>query len=463
MSSERVELRGAVVPDPKRWRMLATVGIAQLMLILDITVVTIALPNIGTDLGLDRGALTWVVSAYTLVFGGLMLLGGRAADHFGAKRLILAGLVIFTAASFVAGSSTGAEMLIGARIAQGVGAAMLSPAALSAVVTTFEGEERNRALGVWSALGGGGAALGVLLGGLLTGGPGWPWIFYINVPVGIVLLVALVRLLPASTAVPERPRLDLLGALLVTSATGAVIYGLINAGEYGWVSGATLIPLGAAIVIYALFAWWQRTTRSPLMDLAILTRRTVAAGTFVILIATALMIAVFLLGSFTFQRLHGFGAIVTGLLFLPVAIATMAGAHVAGMIIARVGARPLALLGLGMAAVGLAIPAIWQNPVATVAGMSVAAIGIGAAFVVASATALGRIDPREAGLASGIVSTFHEFGAAIGAAVISSIAAASFAGTTDAGFAQGFAFAAITAAVAAVVASLLIPGRRPPQ
>jgi MFS family permease len=216
-------------------------------------------------------------------------------------------------------------------------------------------------------------------------------------------------------------------------------------------------------VVYALFVWWQRTTSSPLMDLGILTRRPVAAGALVILIATALMIAVFLLGSFYFQRLQGYSAIATGLLFLPVALATMGGAHVAGSVIARTGARLLGLLALGIAALGLAIPAIWGGPVATVVGMSAAALGIGAAFVVASATALGQIDPHEAGLASGIVSTFHEFGAAIGAAVISSIAAASFAGTADtgdAGFAQGFAFAAITAAVAGLLAFLAIP-RRP--
>lgn len=178
-------------PDPRRWRILGVVGIAQLMLILDVTVVAIALPHMGADLGMSREALTWVVSGYTLAFGGLLLLGGRAADLFGSRRLVMLGLTLFSLASLIAGLAPTGEVLLGARIAQGLSAAMLSPAALSLVVTTFEGEERNKALGIWSALGGSGAALGVLLGGLLTSGPGWPWVFWVNVPVGLGLILAL--------------------------------------------------------------------------------------------------------------------------------------------------------------------------------------------------------------------------------------------------------------------------------
>ena len=270
------------------------------MLVLDVTVVAIALPQIGADLGLARDTLTWVVSAYMLMFGGLMLLGGR--------------------------------------IAQGVGAAMLSPEALSVVVVSFQGEERNRALGIWSALGGGGAAIGVLLGGLLTAGPGWPWVFYINVPIGLVSLAVLSRLLPALPAA-GRSRLDVPGALLVTVATATTIYALINAGDRGWLTAATLGPLAAAAVLYA----------------------TLGAST----------------------------------------------------------------------------------------------AGIGATFVVASTTALARVGQHEAGLASGIVSTFH--GAALGAAVISSIAGASILGTGGTGFTRGFAAAAVTAAVAGALAAIVVP------
>lgn len=461
--SESSQAQAATAVDPRRWHTLALLAAAQFMLILDVTVVAIALPHIGAELDLDRSTLTWVVSAYTLMFGGLMLLGGRAADLFGARRLVLTGLLVFTAASLISGLADSAEMLLGGRIAQGVGAAMLSPAALSVVVTSFEGEERNKALGIWSALGGGGAAIGVLLGGVLTAGPGWPWVFYINVPIGLVLLLTLRRLLPVLPASADRTRLDAPGALLVTAATGTAIYALINAGDRGWLTTATLGPLVAAAVLYIAFALWQRTAKAPLMDLNILTRRRVAAGTFLILIATALMIAVFFLGSFYLQNLQDYGALRTGLLFLPVALATILGANSAGQVIGRTGPRPLALVGLGIAALGMAVPAIRHGPAAMVIGISLAAAGIGATFVVASTTALAQVDHHEAGLASGIVSTFHEFGAALGAAVVSSIAAASIAGTSDTGFTHAFTFAAVAAAVAGILALLIIPAGKASQ
>lgn len=460
MSSNVADASAAVGADPRRWRALALLGAAQFMLILDVTVVAIALPNIGAELELTRGTLTWVVSAYTLVFGGLMLLGGRAADLFGARRVVLAGLTVFTVASLVTGLAGGAAVLLAGRVAQGVGAAMLSPAALSVVTTSFHGDERNKALGIWSALGGGGAAVGVLLGGLLTAGPGWQWVFYVNVPIGVVVLFALIRTLPTDLPRQDRARLDVPGALLVTAGTAAAIFGLINAGDDGWLTFGTLGPIGGAVVLYAAFFAYQRGARSPLMDTEILTRRPVAAGTFLILIATALMIAVLFLGSFSLQHLRDFGPLVTGLMFLPVALATMAGAQAAGQVIGRFGARPVAALGLVVAALGTAVPAVWDDTALLVAGISVGSGGIGAAFVAASTTTLGQVAPHEAGLASGILSTFHEFGASIGVAVVSSIAAASIAGTSGAGFTNAFAFAAATAIVAAVVTLVVVPAKR---
>ncbi|MGH3468025.1 MAG: MFS transporter, partial [Thermocrispum sp.] len=338
MSSHVAEAAPAAVgADPRRWRALALLGAAQFMLILDVTVVAVALPHIGAELDVGRGTLTWVVSAYTLAFGGMMLLGGRAADLFGARRVVLAGLALFTAASLATGLADGAALLLGGRVAQGLGAAMLSPAALSVVTTTFQGEERNKALGIWSALGGGGAAVGVLLGGLLTAGPGWQWVFYVNVPIGLLVLAALTRTLRADPPRQERARLDVAGALLVTAGTGAAIYGLITAGDAGWLTLSTLGWLAGAVVLYAVLAVHQKSVRSPLMNPRILTRRPVAAGTFLILVATALMIAVFFLGSFALQHARGFGALATGLLFLPVALATMAGAQLAGQLIGRFG------------------------------------------------------------------------------------------------------------------------------
>ena len=462
MSEHAVGQPVTAAVDPRRWQMLALLGVAQFMLILDVTVVAIALPHIGADLALSREALTWVVSAYTLMFGGLMLLGGRAADLFGSRRVVLTGLAVFTAASLLTGLAESAATLIAGRVAQGIGAAMLSPAALSVVTKTFHGDERNKALGIWSALGGGGAAIGVLLGGVLTAGPGWQWVFYINVPIGLVVLTMLRRSLPADLPHEARPRLDVPGAVLVTAATGAAIYALINAGDRGWLTVATLGTLAGAVVLYAAFVLLQRAVRSPLMDLRVVTRRPVVAGTFLILVATALMIASFFLGSFYLQHLLGYGPLRTGLLFLPVAVTTIIGAQVAGRIIGRVGARPVATTGLAVAALGTAIPALWDGPFMVVSGISAGAAGIGAAFVAASTTTLSRIAQHEAGLASGLLSTFHEFGAAIGVAVVSSIAAASIAGSSATGFSRGFAFAAITAAVSAVLAAVVIPTTKPP-
>ncbi|MES9540708.1 MFS transporter [Actinomadura sp. NPDC000600] len=449
----------AARPHPLRWRILGLLGVAQLMLILDVTVVAIALPHMETDLELSRQAVTWTVSAYTLAFGGLMLLGGRTADLFGAKRVVLAGLLVFTAASLVTGLAGSAAVLLGGRVAQGVGAAMLSPSALSLVVTLFQGDERNKALGVWSALGGGGAALGVLLGGALTAGPGWPWVFFVNVPIGLVIFAALARMLPRHEAAAFRPRLDVLGALLVTASSGALIYAFIRAGDAGWLDLGTGWPVLLAAVGYLAFAARQKTAASPMMDLSLLARRPVATGTFLIVTATALMIAMFFLGTFYFQHARDYGALRTGLLFLPIAVATMAGANLTGRTIAAAGPRRLAVAGLVAAAAGMAIPAVSLHPVTVVAGTAIAGAGAGAMFVVASATALGQVAPHESGIASGIVSTFHEFGASIGAAVISSVAAASLTGDTLDGFTNGFVLAAATAAVATLASAVLTPGR----
>ncbi|MFI5571364.1 MFS transporter [Streptomyces sp. NPDC051740] len=460
--TETTSTHAPETPHSQRWPVLGLLGLAQLMLILDITVVAIALPHMGAELDLDRAALTWVVSGYALTFGSLMLLGGRATDLFGAKRIVLAGLAVFTAASLAGGLATDAPLLLAARIAQGAGAAMLSPAALSVVVRLFDGDERNKALGIWSALGGGGAALGVLLGGLITAGPGWAWVFFVNVPVGLIVLVALARMLP------DLPRattgsLDVPGAALVAAATAALIYALIRAGDHGWLSTASLVLLAVAAAAYAAFAAWQRRTSAPLMDLRLLGRRPVVAGIFVIAVATALMVGVFFLGSFYLQNHQNHGALMTGVLFLPVALVTMAAATGAGRVIGRLGARVPAVVALGVAAAGFLVPVLWSGTAAMVTGVSIAAAGLGALFVVASATALGSVAPHEAGVTSGIVSTFHEFGASVGAAAVSSAAATGIAahtGTTSAaGFDDAFLVAAGIATVSAVTALWLIPSK----
>ena len=438
-----------VQPDRRRWRILATLGIAQLMLIIDVTVVAVALPEMGTDLGLDRAGLAWVASVYALAFGGLMLLGGRAADVFGPRRLVLAGLVLFIVASLLAGLAGSAEVMLLARALQGVGAAMMSPAALSVIVRTFAGPELSRALGVWSALGGAGAALGVLLGGVLTTGPGWPWVFYVNVPLGAILLLALltwVRPMPGSGG-----RLDLLGAALATVATSAVVYGLISAGEFGWLSLHTMVAAGVGVVGYALFAWRIRTAATPLIDPGMLRRRPIIRGLALVFVSTALMITVFFLGSFALQQAHGFTALHTGLAFLPVAAGTILGSNLAGRLLPRWGMRTVSVAGLLITAAGLAaapgIPSVTVLVVAT----TVAGFGIGAGFVAAAGSLFSAVQPQEAGVASGALSTFHEFGAASGVSAVSSVAAAALLNPTVDAFAPGYWFAAVVAAVAGLL------------
>lgn len=447
--------------------MLALICVAQFMLVLDVTVVNVALPDMAADLHLSRTALTWVVTAYTLCFGGLMLLGGRLADALGARRTLLAGLAVFTAASLVSGLAGSASMLIGGRIAQGVGAALLSPAALSLVTTSFHGPARNKALGVWAAIGGTGSAIGVLVGGALAGGPGWSWVFYVNVPVGIALLAALPVFVPARAPRPSA-RLDVPGAVLVTAGTGALIYGLVKAGDGGgWGAPATLLPLVAAVVLYAGFAAVERATREPLMDLRMFTRRPVLAGSFLMLIATGLLIAFFFLGSVYLQHGRGFGALRTGLVFLPVAVAVGVGAHLGSRLVTSVGSRATAVGGMVIATAACA-PLAGLDADSSVygvllPGLAVAAFGLGAVFVTATTTALGMVAHEEAGLASGVVNTFHEVGGSIGVAVVSTVAAAGIGGVagTVTGFADAFLVCAVAAGGCAAVSAVLVPRGKP--
>lgn len=455
-------------PPPRRWLMLTLLASAQFILIVDITVVQVALPSIGADLELGREALTWVVTAYTLVFGGLMILGGRLADVLGARRTLLAGLVVFTAASLVCGLAGSGPVLIGARAVQGVGAALLSPAALAIITTTFHGPDRNRALGVWAAIGGTGAAAGVLLSGLLTAGPGWQWVFFVNVPVGVVVLALIPGLVRADTASGSRRQVDVPGALVVTAATALLIYGLVHAGDAGWSAPATIGTLAAAAVGYGVFVLVESRVVTPLMRPQTLARRPVVSGTFLMLVATGLMLGLFFLTSLYVQHVLGMNALATGLLFLPVALAITAGAQLGAHLMGRVGGRVVAVSGLLLTAVGAAV--LTQAPSADSAlsgvlpGFLLAAFGIGPVFVAATTTTLANVPPDEAGVASGVVNTFHELGGSIGVAVVSTIAAASIssAATTDTdGFTNGYLACAVLAGAAALIALAMVPGGKP--
>ena len=450
-----------------RWLALGLLASAQLMLVLDVTVVNVALPDIGTALHLGRGEVPWVMTAYTLVFGGLMLLGGRIADLFGARRLTLIGLALFTASSLLCALSHDAAMLLAGRSLQGLGAALMSPAALALVMTLFSGPGRSKALGVWSGLAGAGSALGVILGGVLTSEAGWRWVFAINVPIGVALLVAIPLAAPVRRQAGAVERgLDVPGAVLVIAGTAAAIYGLINAGSHGWAAASTVLPLVLTVAVWAVFAVIERRVRHPLLTVGLLGQRAVLAGSFLMLAATGLMVGGFFLGSFALHRAHHYSALHVGLAFLPVAVATVAGAQGGSQLLTRVSARIIAVTGLALAAAGYAIAARWPQPAAMVTGLSIATLGIGASFVTAFTASLTDAAPAEGGLRSALVNTFHELGGAAGVAVLSSAAGAGLvmAQLASRDFTRAFTVGAVIAAVAVAIAAVLVPAvrRKPP-
>lgn len=455
----------ATAGSGRPWTVLVLLCVAQFMLVLDVTVVNVALPSMGEDLALGREALTWVVTAYALAFGGLMLLGGRLADVLGRRTTFLAGLVVFVGASLVSGLADSGGVLITGRVAQGVGAALLSPAALALVTTTFHGPERNKALGVWAGIGATGSAAGVLVGGLLTSGPGWEWIFFVNVPVGAAVFVAVVALVPRPSAADHSERsgrLDVPGAILVTAATALLILGVTRYGDNSWTDTGVWLPVAASALLYAVFVAVENATREPLVKPELLTRRVVVSGAFTMLVATGLLISSFFLGSLYLQHVVGLSALRTGLAFLPVAIAVGVGAHLAATLLSRVGPGLIAATGLATTAAGAAwltqLPSdggVWD----ILPGLTLAGIGVGPAFVAATTTALAHVHHHEAGLVSGLVNTFHELGGALGVALVSAAAAVSLApaATTADGYTDAFLGCAVAAGLAALVMLVLAP------
>ncbi len=457
----------------RRWMALVLLCLAQFMLIVDITVVQVALPSIGRSLELSRDALAWVVTAYILLFGGLMILGGRLADAFGARRTLLGGLALFTLASLACGLADSGGELIAGRATQGIGAALMSPAALAILLTSFDGAERRRALGIWSAIGGAGAAVGVLLGGLLTAGPGWSWVFFVNVPLGLALLCILPLAVMSQPRSGQRQSVDVPGALIATSATALLIYGLVRAGDSGWTGPATLASLGAAAAGYLAFALIEGRVRVPLVHPAILGRRPVQSGVFVMLVATGLMLGMFFLTSLYLQEVLGFSALRTGLMFLPFALALTVGAHLGGQLIGSFGGRPVVVVAFVLAAAGAALLSrisVHGNAyVDVLPGSVIAGLGIGSAFVTAFSTTLANVSDGEAGVVSGVINTFHELGGAIGVAIVSTLAAGSITAASAkvgavpdiGGFTRAFTFCAIAAIIAAPTALYLMPGGKP--
>ncbi|WP_237744820.1 MFS transporter [Kribbella catacumbae] len=452
--------------DPRRWKALAVICTAQLMLMLDLTVINVALPDLGADLGLSRGAFTWVVSVYVLFLGGLLLLGGRLADVFGARSMILTGLVVFILSSLASGLAQDENLLIGGRLCQGIGAALLSPAALRALTGIFHGTERNKALGVWSSLGGIGFAVGVFVGGLLTSGPGWRWVFFINIPIGVITLVAIRALVPERRIAGANRRIDVLGAVTVTAATGSFIYGMINAGDHGWADPGTLVPIAAAVILYVVFTVVERKVQNPLVRPDMLVRRPVATGAFLMLIAAGVTVADLFITSQYLQHLRGYSALETGLFFLPTALATMVGAIVGGRLVGTIGTRPVAVAGLALVAIGngllIGLSANGNVYAQALPGAVLFALGGAPVFVAATTAALGRVTQDEAGLVSGMVYTFNPTGSAIFVAVGSTVAASGLASTPSIeGFTNVYTMFTVVAAVAAVVSLVLAPSGKP--
>jgi EmrB/QacA subfamily drug resistance transporter len=410
------------------WLVLVLVCVAQFMVILDATIVNVALPSIQTDLGMSEANLQWVVNSYTLIFGGFLLLGGRAGDLIGRKRLFLAGLVIFTVASLLNGLATSSEWLILARGLQGLGAALVSPAALSIVTTTFaEGRERARAMSVWSAIAAGGGAVGLLLGGILTELFSWPWIFFVNLPVGVAAFFLSLRYVPESTDQHLHKRFDVAGAVTVTAGLVALVYGIVRAESAGWTSASTLGFGGLALVLLTAFVLIERRSAEPLVRLNIFAARTIRSANVVMLLVASGLFAMFFFNSLYVQRVLGYSPIQAGLAFLPVTAGIVVGAGLSQALTKRLDLRTIGTIGLSLGTAGmllllrLGVGGSYAGDL--LPGLILISIGMGLTFVPITLIATSGIGRGDAGLASGLLNTSQQVGGALGLAILSTLAA----------------------------------------
>ncbi|MBY4786874.1 DHA2 family efflux MFS transporter permease subunit, partial [Burkholderia dolosa] len=455
----------------KRWYALLVLCLGVLMIVLDSTIVNVALPSIGTDLHFSETALVWVVNAYLLTFGGCLLLGGRLGDLYGQRRMFLAGLVLFTLASLACGVAQSQTMLIAARATQGFGGAIVSAVSLSLIMNLFtEPGERARAMGVYGFVCAGGGSIGVLLGGLLTSTLSWHWIFLVNLPIGIAVYALCVALLPRMRAPAGTARLDVAGAIAVTASLMLAVYGIVGGNEAGWLSTQTLALLGAAAALLALFIAIESRVAHPLMPLTLFAARNVALANAIGVLWAAAMFAWFFLSALYMQRVLGYGPLQVGLAFLPANLIMAAfSLGLSARIVMRFGIRGPIAAGLLIAACGLALFSrapldgsfVWH----VLPGMTLLGIGAGVAFNPVLLAAMSDVDPADSGLASGIVNTAFMMGGALGLAVLASLAAArtdalaaAQAAPVDAlngGYHVAFAFGAVFAAAAALIAAAL--------
>jgi EmrB/QacA subfamily drug resistance transporter len=452
------------------WVVLVLICVAQFMVVLDATIVNVALPSIQKDLGLSEANLQWIINAYTLVFGGFLLLGGRAGDLLGRKRLFLIGLAIFTTASLLDGLATSSGMLIGTRALQGLGAALISPAALSIVSTTFaEGRERARALGVWAAIAIGGSAVGLILGGVLTQSFSWPWIFFVNVPVGVVGFVLSLRIVPESKDEHAHRSYDIAGAVTVTGGLMALVYAIVKAETAGWGSATTIGFFVLAAALLASFVVVELRSAEPLVRLSIFRVRSLTTANLVMFLVASGLFAMFFFNTLYIQRVLGYGPLEAGLAFLPFTAGIMVSAGLASNFATRVGVRPIAAIGMLLTVGGM----IWlaQLPVHgsyaadVLPSLLLSSLGMGAVFMPLTLVATTGLEDKDQGLASGLFNTSQQIGGALGLAILSTIAASRTAhvgGGQSASLVAGFhwAFAGGALFVAAALVAMLVMLRK---
>ncbi|HEV8102443.1 MAG TPA: MFS transporter [Gaiellaceae bacterium] len=454
---------GRTRTETNRWFVLVLVCIAQFMVILDATIVNVALPSIQHGLHFTASSLQWIVNSYALVFGGFLLLGGRASDLLGRQRLFVAGLVVFTVASLINGLATSSGMLVGGRALQGLGAALVSPAALSIVTTTFaEGAERTKALGIWSAIAAGGGAVGLVLGGLLTETLSWRWVFFINLPIGIAAALLSLRYVANSRAEKRPDTADVAGAVTVTSGLLVLVYAIVKAQDYGWTSAKTL-GLGAlAAVLLGSFVVIELRSKAPLIRLGIFRLRSLTASNVAMLLVASGLFSMFYFAGIYLQEVLNYGPLKAGLAFLPFTLGIIVGAVASQQLIQRIGIRAVVFVGLTLGAVGL----LYFTQLSTTStylanvfpAIAVMSIGMGMTFVPLTLLATTKVDADDAGLASGLFNTSQQIGGALGLAVLSTLATSRTSDLIGSGVAQPTAITNGFHVAFAVGAGLLLAG-----
>lgn len=452
-----------------KWLILALLAVAQFMVVLDSAIVNVALPALEKALHFDPASLQWVVTSYTLAFGGFLLLGGRASDLYGRRRVLLAGIIGFTVFSLAIGLAQSSVLVIILRALQGLAAAFMSPAALSIVLTTFkEGKERNTALGVWSAVASGGAAAGVLLGGILTQYFGWEWNFFINVPVGIAVFFGIRKYVPAHIQEESDKNLDVPGAVLVTGGLISLVYALVEAPAWGWTSFNTIGLLVLSTVLLAGFIVNESKAKHPLMPLSIFKIRNVSGANLMMVPVTAGLMGMFFFVSLYIQGTLHYSPLLTGLSFLPIPILIGISSTLAPRLVAKVGFKPLLITGTALLTVGtflLSFVSVEGSYLVNVLpGLLIMALGAGITFVSVSVAATSGVPSHEAGLASGLLSTSQQMGGALGLAILSGVATAAASAQTGmplaeasvAGYRAAFLAASVFTAIALLVALFVI-------